>query len=39
MTPSDALALTEQLGADFKVVRADHYFSLIRESYGLPASK
>ncbi|ACX65227.1 GxGYxYP domain-containing protein [Paenibacillus sp. Y412MC10] len=39
MTPSDALALTEQLGTDFKVVRADHYFSLIRESYGLPASK
>ncbi|MCV4231006.1 GxGYxYP family putative glycoside hydrolase [Virgibacillus sp. LDC1] len=39
MTPSDALALTEQLGADFKVVRADHYFSLIRESYNLPPIK
>lgn len=39
MTPSDALALTEQLGSEFKVVRADHYFSLIRESYNLPASK
>lgn len=39
MTPSDALALTEQLGADFKVVRADHYFSFIRESYNLPIKK
>ncbi|MGF9696168.1 GxGYxYP domain-containing protein [Paenibacillus sp. MABNR03] len=39
MMPSDALALTEELGTEFKVVRADDYFSLIRESYHLPASK
>ncbi|PWW38621.1 MULTISPECIES: GxGYxYP domain-containing protein [Paenibacillus] len=38
-TPSDALAITEELGSEFKVVRADDYFSLIRESYHLPASK
>lgn len=38
-TPSDALAITEELGSEFKVIRADDYFSLIRESYHLPASK
>ncbi|MCM3492255.1 GxGYxYP domain-containing protein [Paenibacillus sp. FSL K6-1566] len=39
MTPSDAVKLTEALGEEFEVVRADHYFSLIRESYGLKKSK
>lgn len=39
MTPSDALALTEELGGEFEVVRADDYFSLIRESKQLPAIK
>ncbi|WP_211746110.1 GxGYxYP domain-containing protein [Paenibacillus sp. Marseille-Q4541] len=39
MTPTDAFELTQLLGEDYKVVRADHYFSLIRESYGLPKSK
>ncbi|GAB6930515.1 hypothetical protein JCM10914A_44980 [Paenibacillus sp. JCM 10914] len=39
MTPSDVLKLTESLDGEFEVVRADDYFSLIRESYGLPASK
>ncbi|WP_418041614.1 GxGYxYP domain-containing protein [Paenibacillus xylanilyticus] len=39
MTPSDALAITEELGEEFEVVRADDYFSLIRESKQLPAIK
>jgi len=36
MTPSDVVALTATLGPEYEVVRADHYFSLIREAYGLP---
>ncbi|WP_372661647.1 GxGYxYP domain-containing protein [Cohnella sp.] len=37
MTPSDAVAITDSLGSDYEVVRADHYFSLIREANGLPS--
>jgi hypothetical protein len=36
MTPSDVVQLTDSLGPEYKVVRADHYFSLIRETNGLP---
>ncbi|TLS48459.1 hypothetical protein FE782_30440 [Paenibacillus antri] len=36
MTPTDVAALTSSLGPEYEVVRADHYFSLIREAYGLP---
>lgn len=36
MTPSDVVEVTESLGPEYQVVRADHYFSLIREAYGLP---
>ncbi|MBD2872818.1 GxGYxYP domain-containing protein [Paenibacillus arenilitoris] len=39
MTPTDVVALTEQLGAEYEVVRADHYFSLIREANGLKPMK
>lgn len=37
MTPSDVVKLTESLGPEYQVVRADQYFSLIREAYGLTA--
>ncbi|MGG6310265.1 GxGYxYP domain-containing protein [Paenibacillus macerans] len=35
LTPSDVVAMTETLGPEYEVVRADHYFSLIREAGGL----
>ncbi|WP_199616720.1 GxGYxYP domain-containing protein [Paenibacillus alkalitolerans] len=35
MTPSDVVAITESLGEEFEAVTADHYFSLLREAYGL----
>ena len=37
MTPTDLVELTESIGPEFEVVRGDHYFSLIREAYGLPS--
>ncbi|WP_276355011.1 GxGYxYP domain-containing protein [Cohnella caldifontis] len=36
MTPTDVAALNESLGPEFQAVRADQYFSLIREANGLP---
>ncbi|GAB6930448.1 hypothetical protein JCM10914A_44310 [Paenibacillus sp. JCM 10914] len=36
MTPSDVLAIAESLGPEYEVVKADQYFSLIREAYKLP---
>ncbi|WP_274365134.1 GxGYxYP domain-containing protein [Paenibacillus thermotolerans] len=36
MTPSDVLRLNESLGQEFEAVRADQYFTLVREAYGLP---
>lgn len=36
MNPTDVLALTETLGPEYQIVRADEYFSLIREANGLP---
>ncbi|MGG1880077.1 GxGYxYP domain-containing protein [Paenibacillus cisolokensis] len=39
MMPSDVVELTDALGDEFEVVRADHYFSLIRQAYGLPKVK
>lgn len=36
LTPSDVAEITEALGPEFEAVRGDHYFSLIREAYGLP---
>ncbi|WP_211746118.1 GxGYxYP domain-containing protein [Paenibacillus sp. Marseille-Q4541] len=36
MRPSDVLAIAESLGSEYEVVRADQYFSLIREANGLP---
>lgn len=36
MTPSDVVEVTESLGPEYQAVRADHYFSLIREAHGLP---
>lgn len=38
MTPSDVVRLNDSLGSDFEAVRADQYFSLIREANGLPAN-
>ncbi|RXZ78929.1 hypothetical protein EBB07_25175 [Paenibacillaceae bacterium] len=35
MTPSDVLEITESLGPEFQVVKADDYFSLLRKAYGL----
>jgi hypothetical protein len=32
LKPSDAVRLVESLGPEFKVVRADHYFALLREA-------
>lgn len=37
MTPSDVVAITESLGPEYQAVRADHYFSLIRDYNKLPA--
>ncbi len=37
MTPSDVVRMSEALGPEYEVVRGDHYFSLIREAYDLPA--
>ncbi|GIP21077.1 GxGYxYP domain-containing protein [Paenibacillus sp. J22TS3] len=36
MSPSDVLAITESLGPEYKIVKADEYFSLVRKAYGLP---
>ncbi|WP_231597443.1 GxGYxYP domain-containing protein [Bacillus sp. SA1-12] len=38
MNPSHVLALTETLGPEYEVVRADEYFSLVREAYGLTSA-
>ncbi|AZN43283.1 GxGYxYP domain-containing protein [Paenibacillus albus] len=35
MTPSDVVEMSKELGSDYQVVRADQYFSLIREANGL----
>ncbi|WP_028612327.1 GxGYxYP domain-containing protein [Paenibacillus harenae] len=35
LTPTDVVKLTESLGAEYEIVRADQYFSLIREANGL----
>lgn len=35
MTPSDVLAISESLGPEYEVVKADEYFSLVRKAYGL----
>jgi hypothetical protein len=35
MTPTDILELNNSLGPEFEAVRADQYFELIREAYGL----
>lgn len=35
MTPTDVVNMTEALGPEYQVVRADQYFSLIREANGL----
>jgi hypothetical protein len=37
MTPSDVVSMTEALGQEYQAVRADHYFSLIREANRLPS--
>lgn len=36
MTPTDVAALNDSLGPEYQAVRADQYFALIREAYGLP---
>lgn len=36
MTPSDVLAITESLGPEYQIVKADEYFSLVRKAYRLP---
>jgi hypothetical protein len=38
LTPSDVVAITESLGPEYQTVRADHYFSLIRQANGLSSS-
>lgn len=35
MRPSEIQAIAESLGPEYEVVRADQYFSLVREAYGL----
>ncbi len=35
MRPSDVLELTESLGPEYQIVRADQYFSLLRKANGL----
>lgn len=37
LTPSDIAELQASLGPEFEAVRADQYFSLIREAHDLPA--
>ena len=37
LKPADVARLVESLGPDFKVVRADHYFALLRQARGLEA--
>lgn len=37
LKPSDVVRLVESLGPEFKVVRADHYFALLRQARGLDA--
>lgn len=37
MGPADAAAIARSLGDDYRVVRGDHYFTLARQAYGLPA--
>jgi GxGYxYP putative glycoside hydrolase C-terminal domain/GxGYxY sequence motif in domain of unknown function N-terminal len=37
LKPSDVVRLVESLGPEFKVVRADHYFALLRQARGLEA--
>lgn len=37
LRPTDVVRLVESLGPEFKVVRADHYFSLLRQARGLEA--
>lgn len=36
MTPSDVVSITDSLDQDYQIVRADQYFSLIREASDLP---
>lgn len=36
-TPSDLAAITDALGPEYKVVRGDHYFDLMREAIKTPA--
>jgi hypothetical protein len=38
LTPSDVVAINDTLGPEYQTVRADHYFSLIREANGLPTN-
>ncbi|MFD0698949.1 GxGYxYP domain-containing protein [Paenibacillus sp. GCM10027628] len=37
MTPTDVVEITNSLGPEYQIVRADQYFSLIREANGLPS--
>lgn len=37
LKPSDVVRLVESLGPEFKVVRGDHYFALLRQARGLDA--
>ncbi|UUZ95365.1 hypothetical protein LJK87_13390 [Paenibacillus sp. P25] len=39
MTPTDVVSITGSLGPEYSIVRADQYFSLIREAGGLPPVK
>lgn len=36
MTPTDVVNLTNTLGPEYQIVRADQYFSLVRQAYSLP---
>lgn len=36
LTPTDVVEITDSLGPEFQVVRADDYFSLLRQFFGLP---
>lgn len=38
MTPSDVVTIVDSLDQNYQVVRADQYFSLIREANGLPVN-
>ena len=38
LRPSDVVELVESLGPEFKVLRADHYFALLRQARGLEAA-